>query len=277
MELTPDLQEQIDNYLNGSLTGTDLQAFETQLTNDQALAAEVAFQREVKEMLADTLENALRKNLEALNQQVVLPKKKGNNWKWGVGLLPFLLVGAWWLLQTPPSEVPPDNIFEEADDSISTVVPTGTPPDTLGPVASAPPSELLAFEPNPALEALIEKNNENPSFQLTADNWQTEFEIATSNDSLPLQLTNRITSDLPLLKADLHLHLYNNEETNFNRSTAISTHPLNLQQANPTTYLFNFQQTYLLTPGRYYVVIQDATQTNTYFVEAFVVRLAAEN
>ena len=164
MELTPDIQERIDSYLNGNLTGAALQVFETQLAMDKALAAEVAFQREVKEMLADTPENALRKNLEALNQQVDIPKEKRRNWKWGLGLLPFLLVGAWWLSQAAASEE--TSIFESPSDTFPTLVPAELSFDTLGPVASPAPPELLAFEPNSALEVLIKKNNQNPSFKL---------------------------------------------------------------------------------------------------------------
>lgn len=276
MELTPDLQERIDNYLNGSLTGMDLQAFETQLAMDKALAAEVAFQRDLKEMLADTPENALRKNLEALNQQIETDtsKEQGNNWKWRVGLLPFLFVGAWWFSQATTSEVVPGTIFEEPNDTFPTLVPNDVDSGILGPVASIPPSELLAFEPNPILEALIEKNNENPAFQLTIDNWQTEYEIATLTDSLTLKLTSQVISDIPLLKADLQIHLFSSDPAQFKAFQPTASHPFDLQQVNPTTYQLTFQQNYLLPLGLYYLVIQDSTQTSPYFVEQFFVRLA---
>lgn len=94
---------------------------------------------------------------------------------------------------------------------------------------------------------------------------------------MTFQLRSQITSDIPLLKADLQIHLFTSDPAQFEAFQPIASHPLDLQQANPTTYLFNFQQTYLLTPGRYYVVIQDTAQTKPYFVEQFVVRLAADN
>ena len=59
MNLPQDIQELLEQYLNGQLQGDALRDFEAQIAADKALAAEVAFQREMQAFLADTPENAV--------------------------------------------------------------------------------------------------------------------------------------------------------------------------------------------------------------------------
>ena len=69
MDHSSELQEQIDQYLNGQLTGPALQQFESILQNDPNLQKEVAFQKEIHSLLEDSPENALRKNLQQLGEE----------------------------------------------------------------------------------------------------------------------------------------------------------------------------------------------------------------
>jgi|GEM_PF-2883037 len=70
MELTPDIQYLIEQYLNGELTGRALQNFEERLAADKSLGEEVGFQREMHQFLAETPENELRKTLSKLSATV---------------------------------------------------------------------------------------------------------------------------------------------------------------------------------------------------------------
>jgi len=118
MNLPQDLQELLEQYLNGQLTGEALRNFEARIAKDKELAAEVAFQREMQAFLADTPENELRKNLQMLSDQVVEPKEEEDKgWFWWLlpagdinildwlfghptrhlaWMLPLLLVAGWW-------------------------------------------------------------------------------------------------------------------------------------------------------------------------------------
>ena len=89
MEVTQELQELIDQYLNGQLEASALLAFETRLKTDKALAAEVSFQRELHGSLADTPENELRKTLQQLSLQVTEATVKTAKVKWWNGLFPI--------------------------------------------------------------------------------------------------------------------------------------------------------------------------------------------
>ncbi len=88
MELTPELQELIDQYLNRELKGQALHAFEDRLKRDKDLAEEVAFQREMHLSLAETPENELRKMLQQLSLQVTESTIKTPKAKWWDRLFP---------------------------------------------------------------------------------------------------------------------------------------------------------------------------------------------
>lgn len=118
MELTPEIQELIEQYLNGQLQGEALRDFEQRIATDKALAEEVAFQREMHVFIADSPENELRKTLQMLSDQVVEPKEEPDKgWFWWLlpegdtnvmdwlfghparhlaWVLPLLLVAGWW-------------------------------------------------------------------------------------------------------------------------------------------------------------------------------------
>ena len=88
MNLPQDIQELLEQYLNGQLKGQALHAFEARLKTDEDLAKEVAFQREMHLFLAETPENELRKTLQQLSLQVTDSPKIGLQAKWWSWLFP---------------------------------------------------------------------------------------------------------------------------------------------------------------------------------------------
>ena len=58
--------EQIDRYLDGELSGNEKQAFEAELSNNQALRKEVKLHRLVEEVIADKQEAALEATLRSM-------------------------------------------------------------------------------------------------------------------------------------------------------------------------------------------------------------------
>lgn len=277
MELTPAIQALIEAYIAGRLRGEALQAFEQRLAEDELFAQEVAFQQELNIFLADTPENDLRKNLERLNKEVVLPKDKGGNWKIGLSLLlPFFFLGTWWVYNQGGISIPIESPTTKPDSlTIDTLIYASTDPvlNPNGPLAAPPPAENLTFEPNPVLVELIEKNKTNDLFKVKTTNWPATFELTTPTDSLTFRYTTTLTSTQNLEKERLQIHLFSNEVAEYEAFQPIATNILALQKIDDTTYQLTFQETYLLAPGRYYFVIQDVEQRTTYFVEQFLVNL----
>lgn len=98
MNLDEQLYEKIQQYLNNELTGKALQDFEAELQSNPNLAREVALHREMEDFLADTPENDLRKNLQTLNARFTDDTDKSEgDWKFLFLLLPFFLIGAWYV------------------------------------------------------------------------------------------------------------------------------------------------------------------------------------
>ena len=177
MELTPELQELIEQYLNGQLQGQALRNFEQRIRDNQRLAEEVAFQQELHLFLAETPENDLRKKLQQLGDQVVEPKEKENKgwwwWLFPVGeatnildwllgqpqrqlawVLPLLLIVGWWLM-------PPKTTLDSADPIVE------VPKSDTARSQMAPPEILVdPIEPAPFVkeeqEEILEKKANIP-------------------------------------------------------------------------------------------------------------------
>lgn len=69
MEIDENLYEKIDKYLDGKLEGEELEKFEAEKKSNQALASEIELNAQMKDLLDDSPENELRKNLEHLGNQ----------------------------------------------------------------------------------------------------------------------------------------------------------------------------------------------------------------
>jgi len=188
MNLTPALQYLIEQYLDNQLSGQALQDFEAKLATDKALAQEVAFQRDLHLLLADSPENELRKNLALLGEQVVEPKKKedkgvfwwlfpadgGTNvfsWLFGqpqrqlLWVLPLLVVAGWWLTNNN-NPIKPNDIIVGIDTLKEEREPFGNPLDSVSTpniVEEVPKKEILNTNPADTLSpARIVKQTPKP-------------------------------------------------------------------------------------------------------------------
>ena len=184
MELTPDIQLLIEQYLNGQLSGQALQAFEERLAAEEALTAEVDFQRKMHHFLADSPENDLRKTLQMLSDQVVEPKKKVDKaWFWWLfpengttnvldwlfgqpqrhlaWLLPLLLLAGWWLTSQRTIPAQGDNLVN--NDSIKSGLeasPISSPIES--PINPIVEEEDTLEQPTFPINREIEKPKTNP-------------------------------------------------------------------------------------------------------------------
>lgn len=76
MEFDEYIYDKIDRYLNNELAGKELEQFEVEKNANENLAKEVEIHAQMKEFLADTQENNLRRNLESLSNRFEEEKEK---------------------------------------------------------------------------------------------------------------------------------------------------------------------------------------------------------
>ncbi len=190
--------DKIEKYLDGELSGEELQRFEKRLQEDPEFAQEVALHRRLHQVLGNAGEWQLRQNLEAIGASIQEsdmpppdddpPPAKGNGW-FIPGLLLFILAGSVfaWLLLRPAApdplaenETTPPAPTERTDQVIPQDDPSDAQPESTpdaGTNESAPepaPEPAPApdpYQPNPALEALLdpERHSNVHDFDLTAD------------------------------------------------------------------------------------------------------------
>lgn len=89
-------QEQIQRYLDSEMSASEQEIFEKKLAFDEALAQEIALQKDIAGLLADTPEHALRKNLQTLSDQYQSSSSSSRSWRNFLWLVPFLLIGGIW-------------------------------------------------------------------------------------------------------------------------------------------------------------------------------------
>ncbi len=164
MEFPPEIYELIEQYLNGQLQGAALQSFEKRLKEDTEFAKEVAFQREMHNLLAETPENDLRKTLQMLGDQFVEPKEEEDKgwfwWLWPATgetnvldwlfghparhlawVVPLLLIAGWWQfnrngldIEDPPIVRTDTLDYNKRIERVDTMETLASDPDPLPPI-----------------------------------------------------------------------------------------------------------------------------------------------
>ncbi|MEL6720992.1 MAG: hypothetical protein AAFP82_19980 [Bacteroidota bacterium] len=131
MAFNSKIQEQIQRYLDGEMSASELQNFEQTIAANEDLAQEIGLQKDIANTLADTPENALRKNLQTLNERYQDQSSNGQSWKNFLWLLPLVLIfGIWW--------------FGSSGESNNEAISNPNPTETLGipTEPSNPPTEV---------------------------------------------------------------------------------------------------------------------------------------
>ena len=300
MEYTENIHETIEAYLDNELSTAERQAFEQQIHNDQDLALEVALSREMRELLAETPENELRKSLERLNKQVDLPKVTGktsgrfNRDLWW--LIPIVFLIGWRFfgpeiefasvqserpviapeVATPPppqeqSVVPVPEVPQE--ESPAAPPPRGeeSPPAAEKPASSPQPIAAAEFTPNPALELLIGNTRRSSEIVLEVTQKQPDVQVQKENDPVTFKFGATLTASENLLEQDFKLHLFSNDQAAYQDFSPLFTDDLSLADEEGEKFRIDFNRTYSLQPGLYYYVLEDFATEKIYYVQKFVV------
>ena len=296
MALNEDKYRKIQEYLDQDMNEQEARAFEQELRVDQELAQELKLHREMENLLADSPENALRKNLDLLSEDIkeeTPPPRSTNRFFWL--LLPVVLALSWWLwkgnpttstLETdPPTQqlVPPNNEeeqiipnTEDEQDSESQPQRESTPPprpERDAEKEEAPPRAIAAnFTPNPALEFLIENNLRDNDISVKLDRKQENVQLNRADETTKFEVVFELQSREGPTQQDFKLHLFSNDRQAFEDFSPLFTNEVEVVPLEADVYRIDFEQTYPLQPGLYYYVLEDVGTEKIYLVDKFEVR-----
>ena len=301
MAFSDDLYRRIDEYLDNELSSDERRNFEQAMSEDEELAKEVALQKEIQELLADTPENELRQNLNRLNEQVVeTGASYRRKWLWG-GLLLLLVPFIWWLYKPGEENIEHSTINQEQQETLEeekgpleeevskknidlpineekgqipvevekTKESKPSPPtkkqENPGPIAAN-------FDPNPSIEFLISNNLRSGDIEWSDIQKIGDILQASGNSSIPFNFSAKLQSAEDLTEKKFKLHLFSNEEVAFDNFEPLNSFDLNLDLISEGVYSIDFQTDLKLTPGLYYYLIEDYEIEKIHYVNKFELR-----
>ncbi|MBK8968977.1 MAG: hypothetical protein IPM36_20360 [Lewinellaceae bacterium] len=297
MAFNDETYHQIQQYLDGLMTQAEREAFELEMAANPELAEEVQLNRDMQEFLADTPENALRKNLQTLSEQAAKQEKNrpARLW-WWLLLVSVLALLLWWLIPGKPvtnSAPSPmhDGQNRTNEQNLSPVDTTkATPhPKKPGPkqeeraddAPASPPNskkkqpKLFAanFQPMPALELLIGNNLRAGDFQWTDTQPMPDVPLDKPGSPIRFHFSGVLrTDDADMRDKKLNLYIFSNDPAAFETFHPVSSLPLRPEAAGDNTYRISADKSFAPSPGLYYYLIEDAATERIYLVNKFVVR-----
>jgi len=215
MDFDENLYDKIQAYLDKELSSAERKEFERAIAADENLAREVELHADMQELLSDTPENNLRKNLEKLSAEAIdVPEgDEGFDWRF-LASVPIVLAIIGFLIFGRNDDIENKNIKEtepitSVEDSVSTIKTTidtsaQTPKDTavtnvIPPIEKKTKTEdksknikkttkkkkkevkkKNSFEELPPFEALI-ANNARRSFEAAFRGFDITFMVRTDS------------------------------------------------------------------------------------------------
>lgn len=302
MQFDEHIYDQIQKFLDKEMTEEELRNFQEESDANEALASEVGLNREMKDFLADTPENELRKNLQILNQRVTTdPNGTPFPWKYFLWAMPLFIIGAFWFFNLDNDEPEiaqeaPLGQVEEATNVLQDSVKEENiiVPEEITPLQEEPPAPALPekktkkekpnstkpkdtprpiagnFEPNPSLEFYI-GNNLRDNFELVVEQKQANAKITSENEDVNFQIALLLKTEKDLSNNNYKLYIFSNDKAAFSDFSPISTDDLTINKIEEGAYRIAFQKTIKLMPGLYYYMLEDAATEKINLVEKFEV------
>ena len=303
-----DALERIQRYLEKEMPPEEIKAFETELKTNDELAQELALHKEMEDLLTDSPENDLCKNLQLLNSQVKDNKDNPNRLtKYLLWLIPVLLIAGWWFFNpTSTNDQPqvetttpsPESNFRSApskskieEENIPEKNQAQEEPENQTPIKTEPsqdvkpktknkgkqepvkkPRPIAAnFDTNPSLEFFIGNNVRDNEFEIEVQKKQNNINLQSESEAITFQFNALIKSTTNLQEKNFKLHLFSNDPAAFENFAPLLTNDLTVNPTSDNTYKIDFQKEITLAPGLYYYVLEDLSAEKIHFVEKFEV------
>ena len=125
------------------------------------------------------------------------------------------------------------------------------------------------FDPNPSLEFLIENSTRGNETTLAISSKQSDANFQKSG--IDFIVAGTFESEENLLDKQMKVHIFSNDPEAFDNFEPLYSEDLKLNNSAENTYSFNFNDTFQLTKGLYYYMIEDYEEEQIFFVEKFKV------
>jgi len=300
MALNEKKYRKIQDYLDNDMNEEDMKAFEQELKGDDELQEEIALHKDMEELLSDSPENALRKNLDLLSGGVQEDRPNSSRW-YLLAFIPVALAIGWWLWQGSPEtttnqltpsateqetdqepaleqKIIPDTNKDKIDDTPESERKFTPPPAAPNPgrrkrkTPEAPRAIAANFTPNPSLEFLIENNLRDNEVKIELEKKQVNIQLESADEATTFNILVQLQTQGDLSQQDFKLHLFSNDSQAFEDFSPLSTVDLEVKPKGGNSYEIVVDQPFSLIPGLYYYVLEDFAEEKIYLVEKFEVR-----
>ena len=252
----------IEEFLEGTLSGDELQAFEQRLQTEPDLAEEVELHRKIHGEIGDAQKRMLKSKLDTLreeftqkeeNETKVVPINRGINLKMFISVAAGILVlvfAIWFFFfktpekreivnedtpiekeQIDPNETPikeiedPSNLVENQNDPEK----ESNQKDNIEDIT--PEESLIAnFDPNPELENLIAQNGNNDDIEFAAEKPDENDPFILKNSKIDLQINGMLFASEIKNEENFAVSIYDNNPQNYTSKKSINTFQLSIEK-----------------------------------------------
>lgn len=276
-----DIDDLIADYLQGNLAPPAREHFEQRLAAEPELAARVALERDVAAALdTSSPENQLRAKLQQLAARYDVPETlasapknavgKGRRW-WVliVGLLMLATAGYWALSH---EDKPTINQPLLPEPQLPAVPPTKDSPQAQATDKPAPakPRQLMAaaYQPLPELEPYVGSQLRSGETRVLVHEPQSNASLQLRAGHVIFQLSGKAEGSIPA-DAGFHLMIFNNNQKDFEAMRPVISQTLAPDPAGA----FFVKKQLALSPGLFYILIEDQQSGEWLFVDKFLVKI----
>ena len=276
-----DIDDLIADYLQGNLAPPAREHFEQRLATEPELAARVALERDVAAALdASSPENQLRAKLQQLAARYDVPETIGDEpesaagkgrrwWLLIVGLLILAAAGYWTLSQ---EDKPTVSQPLQPEPQSPAAPPTKDSPQAQATDKPAPAKQrqlmAAAYQPLPELEPYVGSQLRSGEIRVLVHEPQSNASLKLRAGQVLFQLSGRAEGHIPA-GAGFHLMIFSNSQKDFE-----AMRPVVSQTLAPDPAGAFFVKTQLaLSPGLFYIMIEDRQSGEWLFVDKFLVKI----
>ena len=260
------LYEQIEAYLNDTLSAEERQALEQRMADDPDLRQEVALHQHLQKDF-DAGRKNLREGLRKVMEEPLPADQSAKTyrkslWLLGIGLAGLILVwfavNFWGAAETPPHQDPAPTPIQTPQIEQDTKLPAPNPP-----IAQIDPAR---YKPNASMEAFVNSKVRSESIAVQLSRPIHDARVFTDQkSSFRLRFTGTILIQEAQVEKAFTLAFFDNQNTN----KPVFEIPLAGQKTAQNGLEFDFQAPLKLQPGLYYFTIEAVDEGEVLYAGRF--------